>query len=199
MRILIAGLLVLLAAVAAQSAIMAPQLRFAPRTELRTSNDWTLRISRSKLHENVVVLSVSGSTADSKRESVSLVFYCLDKDFFGVSFLALPEDDRFRLLSDQDARYRLRDDIERKMPVVPVDGFAGEYEAYLGHLKPPIGNANLVMITHPGHANSLLFNSRKGGELQVSMNDRNGAEFHLRFEVDGLVELHDTVRKKCGW
>ncbi|MES0883029.1 hypothetical protein [Roseibium sp. SCP14] len=199
MRILIAGLLVLLAAVAAQSAIMAPQLRFAPRTELRTSNDWTLRISRSKLHENVIVLSVSGSTADSKRERVSLVFYCLDKDFFGVSFIALPDDDRFKLLSDQDARYKLRDDIERKMPVVPVEGFAAEYEAYLRHLEPPISNANLVMIKYPGHANSLLFNSRKGGWLQISMNDRYGAEFHLRFEVDGLAELHDTVRRKCGW
>ncbi|MEM9634074.1 MAG: hypothetical protein AAGA50_22275 [Pseudomonadota bacterium] len=156
-------------------------------------------MSRSQAHENVIVLSVSGSTTDNLRESTSLVFYCLDKDYFGVSFFVLPEGDRFKLLSDQDARYKLRDDVEREMPVVPVDGFTPEYEAYLGHLEPPIRNANLVMIKHPGHANSLLFNSRKGGSLRIAMKDRNEAEFHLRFEVDGLAELHDAVRKKCGW
>ncbi|MBO6891538.1 MAG: hypothetical protein JJ866_06325 [Roseibium sp.] len=199
MRLFVVGVLILLSAFAASAKIIAPQIFVAPRTEFRKSENWTLRISQSIKHDNVIVLSALGSTADSEKQSVSLVYYCMEKDFFSVSFLVLPDEDRFKLLVDQDARYQLRDDMEQKMPVTPVGGFADEYETYLDHLEPSVGNANLVMIKYPGFANSLLYNSRKGGDLQVSMKDRNEIEFDLLFDVDGLAELHDAVRKKCGW
>ena len=199
MRLVVFAVLVFLSAFSARAAINAPQITFSPRTEFRDSNSWTLRISKSKLHENVIVLSVLGKTAGNERQSASLVYLCLDKDFFGVSFLVLPGDDRFKLLADQDARYQLRDDIERQMPVTPISGFADEYELYLEHLEPSVRNANLVRIKYPAYANSLLYNSRKGGALRISMKDRDDTDFHMQFDVDGLTELHDTVRKKCGW
>ncbi|MCV0425836.1 MAG: hypothetical protein K5905_10205 [Roseibium sp.] len=199
MKIVVAGILIFLTAFAARSAIIAPQITFGPKTEFRNSEQWTLRISKSKLHKSVIVLSVSGNTAEGTSEIASLVYYCLDKDFLGVSFFVLPGGDRFKLLADQDARYKLRDDMEREMPVVPIDGLAKEYEAYLEHLEPSVRSDNLVMIKYPAHANALLFNSRNGGRLRVSMKDKYDAEFQLQFDVDGLTELHDTVRKKCGW
>lgn len=199
MRLFVVGVLILLSAFAASAKIIAPQVFVAPRTEFRKSENWTLRISQSIKHDNVIVLSALGSTADSEKQSVSLVYYCMEKDFFSVSFLVLPDEDRFKLLIDQDARYQLRDDIEQQIPVTPVGGFADEYETYLDHLEPSVGNANLVMIKYPGFATSLLTNIRKGGELRVSMKDRNETEFHLQFNVDGLTDVHETGRKKCGW
>lgn len=199
MRLVAIGVLIFLSVLAARAAITVPQITFGPKTEFRESKDWTLRISRSEQHENVIVLSVSGTISDAGRQRASLVYYCLDKDFFGVSFFVLPGGDRFKLLVDQSARYKLRDDVQEQMTVTPVQGLADQYESFLGHLEPSVGNANLVMIKHPAKAISMLNNARKGGDLRVSIKDRNNTEFHLNFGVDGLTELHDTVRSKCGW
>jgi len=198
MRFVIVGVLMLLPAFAAWAKIAAPQIGVVPKTEVTSSDSWTLRISHSKQHDNVIVLSASGSIAESGKRSASLVYFCLEKDFFSVSFFVLPDQDRFKLLVDQDARYQLRDDIERQMPVTPVGGFADAYENYLDHVEPSVQDANLVMIKYPGFAHSLLYNAREGGDLRVSMRDRNETEFHLQFDVDGLIELYDSIRKKCG-